>query len=212
MGRWSQYDEDDYRLPEGMKRVGYDADSGKYFFRDKDGHLWEGQDGARFGEMTQGMHALSKVPRSFLRNFMTIAVSDAAAATNSDGDDVENGPKRDDGYALISGGAVTDDAPYPRHSSSNPYRMLFPFFLIIVVVLLLVWRLLVFPGWTPVKYSKCPEGSSRVTVVAGDTCWRIAEAGGCGLEALRKVNADLHCERLMPGDRICVPLVVKGDV
>jgi hypothetical protein len=38
---------------------------------------------------------------------MAIAVSDAAAATNSDGDDVENGPKRDDGYALISGGAVT---------------------------------------------------------------------------------------------------------
>ena len=79
MGRWSQYDEvrilsflghssathrgrfvqDDHRLPEGMKRVGYDADSGKYFFRDNDGHLWEGQEGAHFGEMTRGMHALS---------------------------------------------------------------------------------------------------------------------------------------------------------
>ena len=41
-----------------MKRVGYDADSGKYFFRDKEGHLWEGQEGAQFGEMIRGMHAL----------------------------------------------------------------------------------------------------------------------------------------------------------
>jgi hypothetical protein len=90
--------------------------------------------------------------------------------------------------------------------------MLFPFFLIIIVVLLLVWRLAVSPSLTPVKYSKCPEGSSRVTVVAGDTCWRIADARGCGLEALRKVNADLHCERLIPGDGICVPLEVNGDI
>jgi hypothetical protein len=44
---------------------------------------------------------------AFYEVFMAIAVSDAAAATNSDGDDVENGPKRDDGYALISGDAVT---------------------------------------------------------------------------------------------------------
>jgi len=69
-------------------------------------------------------------------------------------------------------------------------------------VLLLVWRLIVSPGLTPVK---CPEGSSRVTVVAGDTCWKIAEAHGCGLEALRSVNSNLACERLLPGDKICVP-------
>jgi hypothetical protein len=41
-----------------MTRVGYDADSGKYFFRDKEDHLWEGQEGAQFGEMTRGTHAL----------------------------------------------------------------------------------------------------------------------------------------------------------
>jgi hypothetical protein len=51
-------EQDDYRLPEGMKRVGYDADTGRYFFRDKDGCLWEGQEGARFGEMTRGTYAL----------------------------------------------------------------------------------------------------------------------------------------------------------
>jgi hypothetical protein len=46
-----------------MKRVGYDADSGKYFFRDKSGHLWEGQEGDRFGPMTQGMRTISQVLR-----------------------------------------------------------------------------------------------------------------------------------------------------
>jgi hypothetical protein len=40
-----------------MKRVGYDADSGKYFYRDKR-HLWEGQEGERFGKMTRGTYAL----------------------------------------------------------------------------------------------------------------------------------------------------------
>ncbi|KAH9996483.1 hypothetical protein BJV77DRAFT_987268 [Russula vinacea] len=186
MGRWSQYDEDDYRLPEGMKRVGYDADSGKYFFRDDEGHTWEGQEGAHFGEMTR--------------------VSDGAAVTHSDEDDVENGPRREDGYAPLSGDA--DGSPHPKHSSGSPYRMLFPFFLIIIVVLLLVWRLIISPGLTPVKYSKCPEGSTRVAVVAGDTCWRIAEAHGCGLEVLKKANANIVCERLIPGDQICVPAAI----
>jgi hypothetical protein len=83
MGRWSQYDEvrilsffdpfrydyqclqDDYRLPEGFKRVGYDADSGKYVFRDKEGQLWEGQEGERFGEMTRGMPAFSTLCDGF---------------------------------------------------------------------------------------------------------------------------------------------------
>jgi len=165
-----------------MKRVGYDADSGKYFFRDNEGQLWEGQEGAEFGEMTR------------------------VSATQSDGDDVENGPRREDGYQLLTGDASQNGAVYRRHSGGSPYRMLFPFFLIIIVVLLLVWRLIISPGLIPVKYAKCPEGSSRVVVVAGDTCWRIAEAHGCGLEALRTLNADLVCERLMPGDQICVPL------
>jgi len=42
-----------------MKRVGYDADSGKYFFRDREGQLWEGPEGAEFGEMTRGTHVHS---------------------------------------------------------------------------------------------------------------------------------------------------------
>ncbi|KAK7054339.1 hypothetical protein VNI00_003533 [Paramarasmius palmivorus] len=32
MGRWTQYDEDEYRLPPGVRRTGYDADTGVYSF------------------------------------------------------------------------------------------------------------------------------------------------------------------------------------
>lgn len=88
MGRWTQYDEDEYRLPEGMKRVGYDADSGRYLFRDRDdGRLWEGQEGAQFGVMTR--------------------VSDARTTTHNGGkDDVQNGSARVGGYAPVPGSAV----------------------------------------------------------------------------------------------------------
>ena len=44
-----------------MERVGYDSDTGKYYFRDRDGSLWEGPEGAEFGEMKRGMFAAISV-------------------------------------------------------------------------------------------------------------------------------------------------------
>lgn len=37
-----------------MKRVGYDADSGRYYFRDHEGSLYKGPEGSEFGELTLG--------------------------------------------------------------------------------------------------------------------------------------------------------------
>jgi len=37
-----------------MKRIGYDADSGRYYFRDADGSVWRGAEGVEFGEMVRG--------------------------------------------------------------------------------------------------------------------------------------------------------------
>jgi hypothetical protein len=37
-----------------MKRVGYDADSGRYYFRDREGLLYKGPEGSEFGELTLG--------------------------------------------------------------------------------------------------------------------------------------------------------------
>lgn len=46
--------QDDYRLPEGVKRIGYDADTGCYYFRDREGLVYRGPEGSEFGELTQG--------------------------------------------------------------------------------------------------------------------------------------------------------------
>ncbi|KAF2430839.1 hypothetical protein EJ08DRAFT_212560 [Tothia fuscella] len=51
MSRFAQYDEDSRRLPEGMTRVGYDADTERYSFQDRDGNYWEGPPGSRYGTL-----------------------------------------------------------------------------------------------------------------------------------------------------------------
>jgi len=39
-----------------MTRIGYDSYTGRYHFRDKDGSIWEGPEGAEYGEMRKGVH------------------------------------------------------------------------------------------------------------------------------------------------------------
>ncbi|RDW57446.1 hypothetical protein BP6252_13784 [Coleophoma cylindrospora] len=46
-----QLPQDEARLPEGMERMGYDADTQTYSYRDQDGSYWEGDPGARYGEL-----------------------------------------------------------------------------------------------------------------------------------------------------------------
>ena len=49
---------DDHRLPEGMTRVGYDADTQIYTYQDEDSNYWEGSPGAGYGSLTRGMSYL----------------------------------------------------------------------------------------------------------------------------------------------------------
>lgn len=51
MSRFSHYDTDEERLPEGMTRVGYDADTQVYTFQDADGSYWEGAPGCEYGRL-----------------------------------------------------------------------------------------------------------------------------------------------------------------
>nr|CAD70447.1 hypothetical protein [Neurospora crassa] len=52
MGRWKELDTDADRLPENMTRIGYDADTQVYTYRDNtDGTLWEGAPGATYGKL-----------------------------------------------------------------------------------------------------------------------------------------------------------------
>jgi len=193
MGRWTQYDEDEYRLPEGMKRIGYDADSGCYYFRDRSGAVWQGAEGAEFSEMTQ--------------------VSSGSSTHYASDDDLEAAPRtRSDGYQSLAQDSHRSSEITP---TTSPYRTLFPFFLMIAVVLLLVWRLIVSPivlGPGPGSGDSCSaKGMKNYWVQPGDTCWEIARAHGCTLDQLKEANKAVECKLLTPGTTVCLPAPVAGD-
>ncbi|KAL2128354.1 hypothetical protein VTI74DRAFT_9295 [Chaetomium olivicolor] len=62
MGRWSHLDTDEERLPEGMTRVGYDADTQVYTYRDSDGSYWEGAPGCQYGKLHRVRSATPPLP------------------------------------------------------------------------------------------------------------------------------------------------------
>ncbi|KAJ7076448.1 hypothetical protein B0H15DRAFT_595026 [Mycena belliarum] len=64
MGRWTQYDEDSYRLPEGVVRTGYDADTGQYIFQSRGGETYRGVAGSQYGPMHAGNALVSAVPQN----------------------------------------------------------------------------------------------------------------------------------------------------
>jgi len=176
MGRWTQYDEDDYRLPEGMKRVGYDADTQTYIFKDSDGSLWIGAEGAEFGELKR---------------------------VETSGPDLEaSREKRVGVYEQLPAG---ESAP-PRSTKRDAFRTLLPFLLIVVVFLLLVFRLFSPISLSTPHTPVCPEHSRPYEVRVGDTCWKIAQAYASTLESLRAFNPSVDCAMLVPGQRLCVPV------
>ncbi|PBK85375.1 hypothetical protein ARMGADRAFT_1036415 [Armillaria gallica] len=52
MPHWSQRAEDSSRLPEGFRRIGYDADTMRYTFTDKHGNLYRSAPGEESGTLT----------------------------------------------------------------------------------------------------------------------------------------------------------------
>jgi hypothetical protein len=62
MGRWSHLDSDDDRLPPGMSRMGYDADTQTYSYRDSDGSYWEGAPGCKYGKLHRVQNAAPPLP------------------------------------------------------------------------------------------------------------------------------------------------------
>ncbi|KAJ8475054.1 hypothetical protein ONZ51_g6799 [Trametes cubensis] len=196
MGRWTQYDEDSYRLPEGMKRVGYDSDTGRYYYRGSDGSLWEGPQGAQYGELRPAQGAPA-----------CVAADDH---TQDEDEEAEIGvpSSRADGYRPLA--VDMDGTVQARHTSrtDSAYRVLLPFFLIIAAVLLLVFRLVhaSTPG-DPPEPIQCPGTNEAYTVVRGDTCWGLSQARGCTVQDILDINQGLKCEALQPGEDICLPPV-----
>ena len=94
-------------------------------------------------------------------------------------------------------------APFPQ---TSPYRTLFPFFLLIAVILLLIWRVVLSPNlFSPTKPKVCPEGTRSYYVQPGESCWDLATASGWEFERFKEVNPKVECEPLMPGTSICLP-------
>ena len=90
--------------------------------------------------------------------------------------------------------------------NSQAYRTLFPFFMIIIVALLLVWRL-VGPRTldSSPEVTFCTGNTTAYRVKSGDTCWDVSQGHGLTLKQLREANPGLDCERLTPGEILCLP-------
>lgn len=104
-----------------MKRVGYDSDTGRYYYRGQGGPLWQGPQGAEYGELTRGE---SKSPPTVQSGTLfrslhlhLCVVSDAPIAIDdhsSDDEEAEIGVhSRSDGYAPLAVDAVC--RPSYRH-------------------------------------------------------------------------------------------------
>ncbi|KAI2612180.1 carbohydrate-binding module family 50 protein [Hypoxylon fragiforme] len=189
MGRWSQYDTDEERLPEGMKRIGYDADDQVYTFRDtRDGSIWESAPGNRYGQLRR--------------------VQEAAPPPYEEEEEEDA-----DSAKLLHGKNGADAGSSWRH---DMMPLLNWFLLVGVFLLLIFWSI---SGSAtkggkqggadvPGTAITCDEehGSSRTySVRAGDICWAIAENHGVSVEALVQENRGLDCDSLRVGATICVP-------
>jgi hypothetical protein len=175
MGRWSRYDTDEERLPEGMQRVGYDADTQVYTYRDADGTFWEGPPGSQYGLLTR--------------------VSGSGSSRPHDDQD-------DDAAHLVGAPAnwEEEDAPSWRHEMMP----LLNWILIIgLFMIFIVW--FITPSSSSAKATVCEDRSTRYTLQDGDTCWEIAENSHITVDHLVRENIGLDCDRLAVGRAICIP-------
>lgn len=186
MGRWSHYDTDEERLPEGMVRIGYDADDQTYTYRNTtDGSIWESAPGNRYGRLRQ-VSGPSQPSQGGFRD---------------DGDNAVPPPPYED----------EDSGHYAGEAHGVSWRTemmpLLNFFMLIALFMMGVfWYLHWMAGGesgTPVP--QCARGSYAYNINPGDTCWAIAEGRGLKVEDVLRLNKGLDCDRLAVGSAICVP-------
>jgi hypothetical protein len=101
----SEMPQDDHRLPEGMKRIGYDSDTERYYFRDRDGVVWQGAEGAEFSEMTRGEISAGFTQHTYsspIISSLIVSPEDIPLSEEIQEDDIEAAPTRADGYQRLS--------------------------------------------------------------------------------------------------------------
>lgn len=200
MSRFSHYDSDEERLPEGMVRIGYDADTEIYTYRDADGSYWEGPPGSRYGQLTKVSDGLP--------SHNDASPHDPFLPSHDDGENEDAPPPPYDdvsrggaarGYMSLG---MAGETQQPR-SWRTELMPLLNFFLVIGLCLLLVFWFLYMRGgrWDGV----CREGSVMYTIQKGDTCWDVAQRHHLSLAELMKANDGLDCSRLKVGGTMCLP-------
>ncbi|KAL1749108.1 hypothetical protein HDZ31DRAFT_59699 [Schizophyllum fasciatum] len=65
MGRWTQFDEDSHRLPEGFRRISYDSETKRYTFVDAYGVTYVGRPGEEYGAMIPAAELQPPRPGAF---------------------------------------------------------------------------------------------------------------------------------------------------
>ncbi|XP_014554285.1 carbohydrate-binding module family 50 protein [Bipolaris victoriae FI3] len=191
MGRYTNMDSDAERLPSGFERIGYDADTQTYTFRDAGGIMYESEPGNRYGEL----HRVDSQSSSQSSRSASIHLLDNRNGRPSRTFDEMFNDHQD---------AISKD-------NRDAVRIMLPFALIVLVFLILVFKLLYMGdarSLTPAKESRdCHQGSHEVQIKQGDTCWAIAQTSHITVEELLGLqgNALVDCDRLLPGKSICVP-------
>lgn len=209
MPRRFDYDSDQERLPEGMIRVGYDADTEVYTFRDADGSLWEGPPGCQYGHLTKVANAPK--PISDLTN-----IDVEAADADTDAVHCEQPPSYDESEATVPflhRGTYTssdrvasrwgDNIGMGKHWRAEMMPLL-NFFMILALFLVgLFW----FLGWATNSKSlaHCDAGSHAHQIQQGESCWSIAQMHDIDVDRLKQANHDINCDLLKIGGLICVP-------
>lgn len=93
-----------------------------------------------------------------------------------------------------------------RKSESEAWRYMLPFFLLVVVFLLALYRFLGSAESDAPIPLVCPENSVRYLIKAGDSCWAIANDRGATVADLTRLNQDIDCSLLKVGREICAPV------
>jgi hypothetical protein len=93
-----------------------------------------------------------------------------------------------------------------RKSESEAWRYMLPFFLLVVVFLLALYRFLGSAESAAPMPLVCPENSVPYLIKAGDSCWAISNDRGATVADLTRLNQGIDCSLLKAGGDICVPV------
>jgi len=166
-------------LPEGMQRIGYDADTQRYTFRDTDGNLFESESGSRFGELRpagfetpqstsymppedieERNHAVDRNHREAMRTMLPFALLIFV-------------------FLLLVFRGVNGGFGFGSRADHGTSQIL-----------------------------DCDEGDRHIRVEEGETCWSIAQSHSLRVEELLELegNKYVNCNRLKVGQAVCVPV------